>query len=513
MKKKIITLLLFISAFAMIGIESVHATNGPASEAYIELFKDADDYGVIYNEGVVDNKAINGATYDKSTNTLTLNNLKSSYELIIYYMGDDFKLNLVGDNEIALIYLDASYWSTTLNITGNGSLTINKNRASETSIAIINGKIVVEENAALKLYSPETFEEYEDFIPHVIAMISSNIEDGYEVIKFKNGQDVVISSGHEWYQTATESIPGFGFKDSDSPINYTIVEKASKKYGMYTSGTNYIVTGSEIKYDGINEEYFIDNSDEKENIVYSSLNEITSNGYVVTEEIVNITKEIVYLNFWLFLDENGKEYAEYTEVFPDDREDIDYLYDITEETITLANGRTYTILKINNSLDIDELTPKYGIGYLDTYEHYIYRSSLEILPNTYEFIEGANQTYIMGQKGLKFKIQAFYSFFENGGKVYVDGKEITDYTSEEGSTIINLSKEYLSSLDEGEHTLKVVFNNGESSTTKFIVSKASNPNTGDNIILWICIAIVSVIILIGIGLILRKKLITSNKEK
>ena len=64
----------------------------------------------------------------------------------------------------------------------------------------------------------------------------------------------------------------------------------------------------------------------------------------------------------------------------------------------------------------------------------------------------------------------------------------------------------MSTLSEGEHTLKVAFNNGESATTKFTVEKAStttektvttektntktatkNPKTEDNIIMTISI--------------------------
>jgi len=116
----------------------------------------------------------------------------------------------------------------------------------------------------------------------------------------------------------------------------------------------------------------------------------------------------------------------------------------------------------------------------------------------YEFIEGANETYTIGKEGITFKINADYSLFENGGKVFVDDKETKDFTSKSGSTIITLSKEYMSSLSEGEHTLKVAFNNGAIATTQFTVAKAeetlateetvtSNPKTGDNIMITISI--------------------------
>lgn len=133
----------------------------------------------------------------------------------------------------------------------------------------------------------------------------------------------------------------------------------------------------------------------------------------------------------------------------------------------------------------------------------------ETIP-TYEFIDNtANQTYTISQDdALTFRINADYSLFENGGKVYVDGTETTEYTSKSGSTIINFTKDYLSSLSEGEHTLKVAFNNNGTATTKFTIAKAAeeetttevttteeaktetpskNPRTGDNIAITISI--------------------------
>ena len=98
---------------------------------------------------------------------------------------------------------------------------------------------------------------------------------------------------------------------------------------------------------------------------------------------------------------------------------------------------------------------------------------------TYEYIEGANQTYTIGEDGATFRINADYSLFENGGKVYVDDTLVSsdNYTSKTGSTIITFTKKYMSSLSEGEHTLKVAFNNGGSATTKFTVAKADTTTT------------------------------------
>ena len=146
----------------------------------------------------------------------------------------------------------------------------------------------------------------------------------------------------------------------------------------------------------------------------------------------------------------------------------------------------------------------------------VVNTSADVTMPAYEYIDDtANQTYTINQdETLTFRINADYSLFENGGKVYVDDTLVSsdNYTSKSGSTIITFTKDYMSSLSEGEHTLKVAFNNGGSATTKFTVAKAdtttdtettaeektttttsNNPKTGDNIVIWISLMIVSIL--------------------
>ena len=142
----------------------------------------------------------------------------------------------------------------------------------------------------------------------------------------------------------------------------------------------------------------------------------------------------------------------------------------------------------------------------------------EVTPITYEYVEGANQTYTINEDDTAtFRINADYSLFENGGKVFIDDTLVSsdNYTSKSGSTIITFTKDYMSSLSEGEHTLKVAFNNNGTATTKFTIAKAntqtteetettttettavteteksSNPQTGDNIILFIGLFVIA----------------------
>ena len=160
----------------------------------------------------------------------------------------------------------------------------------------------------------------------------------------------------------------------------------------------------------------------------------------------------------------------------------------------------------------------------------------------YEVIEGAEQTYtITEDTEARFRIDADYSLFNN--KVYVDNVLVdsSNYTSKSGSTIIVLNKNYVDTLAVGEHTLKVAFTDGGEAETTFTIARkaednnnnednnennngnntpskpenkeemkdkdnGSNPKTGDNIILYVAMASISII---GLGAII----IVSKKKK
>ena len=121
----------------------------------------------------------------------------------------------------------------------------------------------------------------------------------------------------------------------------------------------------------------------------------------------------------------------------------------------------------------------------------------------YEVTEGANQEYtITKDNEAKFKINADFRLFDTG-KVYVDNELVDpkNYTAESGSTIITLKKEFVDTLSVGKHTLKVLFNDGGQATTIFNVAKTTipveNPNTLDNVMIYIVSGILSIIGITG----------------
>lgn len=129
----------------------------------------------------------------------------------------------------------------------------------------------------------------------------------------------------------------------------------------------------------------------------------------------------------------------------------------------------------------------------------------------YEVTEGANQNYTITKNSeAKFKINADFRLFDDG-KVYVDNELVDpkNYTAESGSTIITLKKEFVDTLSVGEHTLKVVFNDGGEAITTFNVARVTvptdNPQTGDNIGFYIISGILSIVGLAGAGIFYRRK--------
>ena len=141
----------------------------------------------------------------------------------------------------------------------------------------------------------------------------------------------------------------------------------------------------------------------------------------------------------------------------------------------------------------------------------------EVSPKEYKFTEGANQIYTIDEsKNAIFRIDADFSLFD--GKLYIDGilVDAKNYKAESGSTVITLNKEYVDTLSVGEHTIKVEFSDNGSATTKFEVKakqvntekteNITNPQTGDNIDIYIILSIISVL---GIA----TTVVINNKKK
>ena len=131
---------------------------------------------------------------------------------------------------------------------------------------------------------------------------------------------------------------------------------------------------------------------------------------------------------------------------------------------------------------------------------------------SYSIIEGANGVWIQNSDGiLTFRANGDFSKFTG---VKIDGTliDVKNYTAVSGSTVITLKADYLQTLSVGKHTLTIVYNDGECNTEFEIkaIGEITNPQTGDNIIIF---SIIFVIALTGIlaTCIISKKKVKNNK--
>ena len=104
----------------------------------------------------------------------------------------------------------------------------------------------------------------------------------------------------------------------------------------------------------------------------------------------------------------------------------------------------------------------------------------------YDIIKGDGGKWTKGSSyGLSFTANGPFSKFVG---IEVDGKEVAEkyYDAKSGSTIITLKASYLKKLSTSEHTITVLYTDGETSGTFKILAQSSTSATGDdsNIVLW-----------------------------
>ena len=363
------------------------------------------------------------------------------------------------------------------------------------------------------------------------------VPTGLTSVKGKVLSDVVLPTGFTWNAPATVLTAGTNtYKATFTPVDTTnyktitdidIEVDVKNTFDVITSvpGGNGTITPSKI------------------DVIEGSKVKITftpNTGYMVDKVLVNGIEKIATGNeIEITVDEEKTVEVSYKKipftvtveevtgatVDPDGTVTVSY-GDNKNFTITANSG--YKLIKVlvngtektldGNTLKLKNITSNMKI-------------KVVVEKIEYKVIEGAEQTYtIKEDTEARFRIDADYSLFNN--KVYVDNVLVdsSNYTSKSGSTIIVLNKDYVDTLAVGEHTLKVAFaDGGEAETTFTIVRKAennnnnenntpskpedkeemkdngSNPKTGDNIMLYVAIASMSIIGLGATTIVAKKK--------
>lgn len=228
------------------------AENGPSSgnmsAAWVQLYDssvkepDGSYFGyVLYSNGG-EADTVEGAVYDKATNTITLTNYNHpEMTLATNEMGDDLKLHLVGDNHIAELIVWGFGWGGNLEITGDGSLTINENKTSQTAAIRFmaegtQGLLKVGSNASVTAYKSAGENTYS------AAFVSTTSSTLPFTGNLETELALTANSGIEGETTERENVI---FESRYVAQNWKVLTKGEdgKKYGV-NYGT--ISTGSDL---------------------------------------------------------------------------------------------------------------------------------------------------------------------------------------------------------------------------------------------------------------------------
>ena len=111
----------------------------------------------------------------------------------------------------------------------------------------------------------------------------------------------------------------------------------------------------------------------------------------------------------------------------------------------------------------------------------------------YDIVKGDGSAWTQGTNdSVSFTVNGLTSKFSG---IKIDGKAVDaqHYDVTADSSIITLKASYLETLAAGEHSITVVYTDGETSGTFMVQAKVSTPATGDNghLMLWFSLMIVS----------------------
>lgn len=307
--------------------------------------------------------AFEGASYNPETNTLTLNNVKSTTAMLsATEMGDDFKIELIGYNELGGILSQSASRGGSISVIGDGELVLNRMgifggimiEAGETA-----SKLSVAETVKMKLYYGEDFESPSIYINDStitdpaelitiggeisgeLPAVSTYIRDVYEQLEAYD----LTSNSMEFYDAAFEKdgILYIGTEDYDEETF-----EPNGKYYLYSLSYDaefdfYVATdyadGEAVSVDGFNKLVEYDVLYDEENSCYV--------GYTFyADEGDNSYKTVFYPymknTFDLCIDENGTKYGfeQYSYAYEDD-EDYEDDYDYEDEDDIESGVDTY----------------------------------------------------------------------------------------------------------------------------------------------------------------------------
>lgn len=411
MKKFLSSILIMILLITLAGV-TVYAGNGPMppmdmgggqywDTAFLWFYeaKEDGDTKVVYSESTVRNQ-MQGATYDKASNTLIINNLNTDMLLSANCMGDDFTIKVVGNNKIGHMVIWGFGYGGTLNFTGNGTLTVNPDKIYDDAISLQAETA----NAALKVGKEVTLNLY---AKNDVAIITqTTVNSSNNAIVFANGQTANISKETYNYDVM-KRIVGFNSTDKYQLNKATKTSDSTGIYG-YEEGSKYIngtyVDGYYIYKLVYRDKYAAYISTTEEEYEFVKKEDLATSGYTLVsgEDYDNC---YYYTNeYGIYVDSNKKEYAVFSYYYNDE-----LINEIKNLEKIQSNPDLYMYTE-NNTIQISSLTPVYENIKMEGYYTYILKGS------TFNYKPGAvvvhTHTYDSG------KVTKKATFTADGVKTY-----------------------------------------------------------------------------------------------
>lgn len=475
MKNKRTLLLVGILISMFFSIEKVNAIVGPLEQADSIVFENNGQIHTISERKIscLEGKEIYFETFD----------LKGNF----YFEVDGEIIKITKDNECVTVTAEDKIninefdrYRNELEITEEGKVVINVyDRYEEayyetTDTEFVNGKTYYtfdENNVEMIEFTETVFEENVTYY-----------ESGY-VVMIKNSTK---EESLTYYKRYTTYVP-----------NGKLIFKSVQEYNEEDSPNYYIVNNNVTKPEKtieLNQETFKEILN-NENIDYLDVFNLGEYYYIYVYFINNDTH--IY-------DIDGNLLATNKQIFP--------LGNDLYATTNMDDYKLAIYYKDTKLVDIDKYHALANTYYSDHYnlgmalnfnendeEYYL------ILHRIYDIVSGENQKFI--DKDLEFTFSGELELFH---RILIDDKEIEEenYTKENGSTIITLKNEYLKTLKNGTHKLKIEYKDGGYVETTFEVDPIKDniniPNTNDNLYNYIILGTLS-LILIGMSLTYLKK--------
>ena len=202
--KKVIAILLSAALLFSAAPLTVFAANGPCEESwegeywsFIKIYAKGENGAEykVFSQNKTDNSAIEGAAYDRASNTLTLTNFQHpELNLSTNMMGDDFKLNVVGECELGVVYVWGDGYGGSLDIEGSGTLTLNASKKEDTAI-IMNA-----ETSKAKLNFGKDVKVNLFAADNAVEIGWSSYRDSATGITFGNGKTYDVKAAKQTYR-------------------------------------------------------------------------------------------------------------------------------------------------------------------------------------------------------------------------------------------------------------------------------------------------------------------------